>query len=285
MKLAAGQVAVVTGGASGIGLAIADRFAAQGLAVVATDVRKDTLMTAEERLGRHDVEIRTRAVDVRDAEAMRKLATEVVDDLGRVDIICNNAGVVGPLCPMWEQPRDIWDWVLGVSLYGTINGIRAFVPALVKQGSGHVLNVASVGGLAPLPMLAPYNAAKSAVIALSETLRAELAAVGVDVGVTVVCPGRVATDIRFSSRRNQPSEAGLENARWLGADRDDSAAPGELDDTATVLSAEDVADLALEGMQSNRSHVITHADSAPTILGRLSTVSEAVTAAIERRSK
>ncbi|ONH28003.1 SDR family NAD(P)-dependent oxidoreductase [Pseudofrankia asymbiotica] len=276
MKLEAGQVAVVTGAASGIGLAMAVAFARRGLHVVLTDVRADALDAARETLPRGDAGVLTRAADVRRAEEVDALASATLAEFGRVDVICNNAGVVGPPAPMWEQSLDVWRWVVDVSLFGVIHGVRAFVPHLVRQGHGHVLNTASVGGLAPLPTLAPYNAAKHGVIGLSETLRAELDAAGVAVGVTVVCPGLVATGIRDNSVASRPGGVG----RWAvgGRELDDATRDAPVVRPGTVLAAADVARLALEGIEQDRLHVLTHPDSGAVVQARLRAVAEAVTA-------
>ena len=206
MRLEAGQVAVVTGAASGIGRGLAEAFLRRGLSVVAADVEAGAL---EEAVGELAAAGRVvgQVTDVRDPDALQRLAVRTLDELGRVDVVCNNAGVVTTRSPMWEQSPEDWRWTLDVNLLGVVNGIRAFVPHLVRQGHGHVVNTASIAGLAPIPGggNGAYTASKHAVVGLSETLSVELAAVGADVGVTVLCPGPVPSRIHTAAR-NRPSE-------------------------------------------------------------------------------
>jgi NAD(P)-dependent dehydrogenase (short-subunit alcohol dehydrogenase family) len=248
MRLARGQVAVVTGGASGIGFALAAQLGARGLAVVVADVRGEAAREACARLT--GVPTLPVEVDVRDAEAVERLAAEALRRFGRVDLVCNNAGVVPARLPAWEQPVASWRWALDVMLLGVVHGVRAFVPHLLAQGGGHVLNTASVGGLVPLPQLAPYAAAKAGVVALTETLALELAGTGV--GATVLCPGYVPTDLARSTRENRPDDD------VPLPDADGPAPPG------TGETADDVAAAALAGIARDALHVVTAAgDAAP----------------------
>lgn len=207
MRLEAGQVAVVTGGASGIGRALVDAFAARGLAVAVADVEGDALEQTRRELAEAGVTVLTRRTDVRDAEDVEALAQEVLTRFGRVDVICNNAGVISSPAPAWEQSAQDWLWTVQVNLLGVANGVRAFVPHLVAAGRGHVLNTASIAGLTTIPGggNAAYSATKHAVIGFSETLRLELALVAPAVGVTVLCPGPVPTRIH-DAERNRPAD-------------------------------------------------------------------------------
>jgi NAD(P)-dependent dehydrogenase (short-subunit alcohol dehydrogenase family) len=205
MRLERGQVAVVTGAASGLGLGLAEAFAARGLDVVLADVEAtalDAAVTALEDKGAAAIGVRT---DVRFAEQVDALAAATLERFGRVDVICNNAGVSTFSGPTWEVPLTDWDWLLGVNLHGVIHGIRAFVPHLVRQGSGHVVNTASMAGISVGPTHAPYLASKHAVVALTEGLAAELAIAAPGVGATVVCPGAIATNI-ITAERNRPAD-------------------------------------------------------------------------------
>jgi NAD(P)-dependent dehydrogenase (short-subunit alcohol dehydrogenase family) len=204
MKLREGQVAVVTGAASGIGLAIAEHLAGRGLSVVLADVEEPALKTAEDSLrasGAPTLAVRT---DVSDESSVFDLADRTLEKFGRVDVVCNNAGVTAPAAPIWETDERDWQWVLGVNLWGVIHGIRAFVPHLVAQGSGHVANTGSMAGLSIVPMVASYTASKHAVVAISESLRAELDVHAPDVGVTVLCPSYVPTRLADSARNRPP---------------------------------------------------------------------------------
>jgi NAD(P)-dependent dehydrogenase (short-subunit alcohol dehydrogenase family) len=261
MELQPEQIAVVTGGASGLGLAMARAFGARGLSVVVADVEPGALDEAARALEADGVAVLGVPTDVSSAEQVDHLAAATLDRFGRVDVICNNAGVstVGP--PMWEVPREDWDWVLGVNLGGVFNGVQAFVPHLVAQGSGHVVNTASMAGLITSSRQAPYTASKHAVVALSESLAVELATVAPAVGVTVVCPGLVTTNI-FTSERNRP------HTPEAGGFQMDDAAMTEIMGWASTLGGpeigpEEAADLVLEAIEADRLHVAPNGSPAP----------------------
>ena len=205
MKLEAGKVAVVTGAASGIGFALAERFARDGLDVVLADVEEDALASAAERIAALDVETLAVSTDVSDSDAVQALADAAVERFGSVHVVCNNAGVSSGADP-WFGPLSAWSWVLGVNLWGVVHGIRAFLPILINQGEGHIVNTASIAGLNPGsgPI---YAASKHAVVALSEELFKATKMVGLPVGVSVLCPGWVRTGI-WEADRNWPARLG-----------------------------------------------------------------------------
>ena len=193
-----GKVAVVTGGASGIGRAMAAQFAADGMQVVIADVEAAALEATSGELGVVGVQ-----TDVGDAASVQALADHVCDRFGTVHVLCNNAGVGGG-----GQIADLtladWKWVLDVNLWGVIHGLHSFLPRiLANPDGGHVVNTASMAGLFASAGMGPYNATKFAVVAISETLSKELQAAGSSVGVSVLCPGFVRTNI-FDSQRNRP---------------------------------------------------------------------------------
>jgi NAD(P)-dependent dehydrogenase (short-subunit alcohol dehydrogenase family) len=204
MRLEPGQVAVVTGAASGIGRALADAFAARSLHVVAADVERAALEAAADEIRGTGAEVLAVPVDVTDAAALLRLRDEVLDRFGRVDVLCNNAGVVGPRVPTWEHRLEDWTWVVDVNLWGVVHGLAAFLPVMVEAGRGHIVNTASIAGLVPVRGNAPYAATKYAVVGLTETLQVELAEQAPGVHVTVLCPGPVATRI-FEAERNRPA--------------------------------------------------------------------------------
>ncbi|MBB4614308.1 SDR family NAD(P)-dependent oxidoreductase [Novosphingobium taihuense] len=195
MKLIEGQVAVVTGAASGIGLGMATLFASRGLKLALADIDEDRLNAVSDELAQGGAEVLARATNVADAADMQHFRDAVLERFGRVDILCNNAGIVSPFRPLWENPLPDWERVIGVNLWGIIHGIRLFVPGMVAAGRGHVVNTASMAGLIVVPWNGLYNAAKTATVSLSETLRADLEAAGSAIGVTVLCPGLVKTAI------------------------------------------------------------------------------------------
>jgi NAD(P)-dependent dehydrogenase (short-subunit alcohol dehydrogenase family) len=205
MELTTGKVAVVTGAASGIGQALAERFARAGLDIVLADIEETALATTEHEIARLGVKTLAVPTDVSDEAAVQALAAASVERFGAVHVVCNNAGVANASDP-WFGPLSAWKWVLGVNLWGVIHGIRAFLPMMAMQGEGHIVNTASVAGL--VPGLHPsYDASKHAVVAISEDLYSAMNVAGLGVGVSVLCPGWVRTRI-LDSERNWPDGMG-----------------------------------------------------------------------------
>jgi NAD(P)-dependent dehydrogenase (short-subunit alcohol dehydrogenase family) len=193
-----GKVAVVTGGASGIGKAIAANLDAKGMDVVIADIELTALNAAAAELSVDAVQ-----TDVSDADSVAALADAVLERHGAVHVVCNNAGVGGGGV-MSSLTLNDWKWVVDVNLWGVIHGIHFFLRHLLaNEAGGHIVNTASMAGLSPWPGIGPYNATKYAVVGISETLALELAAT--KVGVSVLCPGLVKTNI-FTSQRNRPQE-------------------------------------------------------------------------------
>ncbi len=200
MQLQRGDVAVVTGAASGIGFGMAQAFADRGLHVVMADVEAAALADAVTRVeGSLGV-----PTDVSDRAQVQALHDQAMARFGRVDVVCNNAGVGVTPRVVWEVHELDWQWVLGVNLWGVVHGVAVFVPGMVARGRGHVVNTASVMGLGSWPMSGPYTVSKHGVVALSETLRTELAQRAPGVGVTVLCPSYVPTRIGDAAR-NRPA--------------------------------------------------------------------------------
>jgi NAD(P)-dependent dehydrogenase (short-subunit alcohol dehydrogenase family) len=173
-----GRVAVITGGASGIGLAMARRFGAEGMKLVLADVERPALQRAADDLAAQGVEVLAVPTDTSVAADVRALAATAFEQFGDVHLLCNNAGVGSRGLPIAELPLEDFEWVLAVNLFGVIHGLRAFLPHLRATDVGHIVNTASISGLYHLPRMGPYNASKAAVVALSETLRFELEAEG-----------------------------------------------------------------------------------------------------------
>jgi NAD(P)-dependent dehydrogenase (short-subunit alcohol dehydrogenase family) len=196
-----GKVAVVTGAASGIGLALADAFLGEGMRVVLADVEAGPLHAAAARLADAGDVLAVRT-DVSDERSVLDLRTAALERYGRVNVVCNNAGVGGG-GPMAALSLHTWRWVLGVNLWGVIHGVSAFLPHLLEHGDGHIVNTGSIAGLVSFPSMGPYNVSKHGVVTLSETLHQELVQSGSTVGVTVLCPGFVNTRI-VESDRNRP---------------------------------------------------------------------------------
>ena len=195
MKEFADRVAVVTGAASGIGQAMAGRFAAAQMKVVLADVEAEALRATEHELKAQGAEALGVVTDVSKADQVENLAQRAVDAFGGVHIVCNNAGVgAGGLT--WSHPLKDWEWVMGVNLWGVIHGVRTFVPIMLEQGTdGHIVNTASMAGLVSGPFMSIYDVTKHGVVTLSESLHYELMMQAAPVKVSVLCPGFVLTNI------------------------------------------------------------------------------------------
>ncbi len=260
MKFVPGQVAAVTGGASGIGYGLVRAFLDRGLNVVVSDIRADGLQAAARRLGYGPGRLATVVTDVSDMEAVSVLRDETLARFGRIDVVCNNAGIVVPAAPSWEQPMAAWDRLVTVKLLGLVHGIRAFAPVLIEQGSGHFLNTASARGLVPLPDMAPYAAVMHAVVGMTVTLDAELRARGDALGATVLCPGAVATDLVRNS-------AQLHHG---GAPVSPTVAPGR------AMTPEDVAAMSLAAIEDDRVVLMPNEDRLLGVLEHFAMIEEQI---------
>jgi len=202
--VATGRVAVVTGAASGIGLALSERLAREGMRVVMADIEEPALAEAAQVLIGGGAQVLPVPTDVASSEQVDALRDRALEAFGAVHLLCSNAGVTGLGRSLWEMTRADWEWVLGVNLWGVIHGIRSFVPVLRNQDAAHIVNTASVAGLVA-GTLGPYSVTKHAVVALSEALYVQLLQYGSNVGVSVLCPGWVRTQI-LNSERNRPAD-------------------------------------------------------------------------------
>jgi NAD(P)-dependent dehydrogenase (short-subunit alcohol dehydrogenase family) len=248
-----GRVAVVTGAASGIGLGLSERLAAEGMSVVMADVEEPALSDAAGKLAAAGASVLAVRTDVSSAEQVDALRDEAVRAFGTVHVLCNNAGVGGPHSPLWQVSPGDWEWVLRVNLGGVINGIRAFVPLLAQQDAAHIVNTASVFGVFA-GALGPYGISKHAIVALSETLYFQLRSEAPRVGVSVLCPGAVRT--RFgSSARNRPAWAGPAPEQ-TGAERASAEQFDRLQEAAGADPAE-VATAVIDGIRSGRFYILT----------------------------
>jgi NAD(P)-dependent dehydrogenase (short-subunit alcohol dehydrogenase family) len=206
MKHFRGRVAVVTGAASGIGRAMAERFALEGMKIVLADIEEPALDEVERDMRENGANVIAVRTDVSNGAQVKALAGRALEAFGAVHIVCNNAGVASLPAPVWEQTEADWRWVIDVNLWGVIHGIRTFLPILLEQGGeGHVVNTASLSGLIALPNAGPYDATKFAVVAISESLYFDLALIKSLIHVSVVCPAWVQTRI-LDAARNRPPE-------------------------------------------------------------------------------
>ena len=263
-----GKVAVITGGASGIGKAVAAKAAAEGMKVVIGDIEEGALKEAERDLAADGADVLAVVTDVSDAASVRALRDRALDRFGAVHLVHNNAGV-GTGGPVWEVPEADWRWILGVNLWGVVHGIATFMPLLIEQGEGHVVNTASIAGLTTAPFLGPYNATKQAVVAISETLYKDLQIAGIaGIGVSVLCPGFVQTRIAESDR-NRPG--------WA-PDRDVEGAP---EMRAAIQAMVDggiptaaVADRVLDAVRTDTFYILTHPELNEAVRTRFDDIVE-----------
>jgi len=268
MELGPGKVAVVTGAGSGIGLALANAFAATGCSVVLADVQMDALDAAAAEVGAHGVDTLTVRTDVSKREQVEELATATMERFGAVHGVCNNAGVVGAGDP-WLGPIETWEWVMGVNFWGVVHGVRAFLPHLVMSGGGHIVNTASMAGLYPLGA-APYDATKHAVVALTEDLYSSMQEAGVPVGVSCLCPGWVKTGI-MESERNWPSELGDLPEPTAGGEITSSYAKRAI---AEGMQPGAVADLVTDAVRADRFWVFPHREWLEIAVERFHSIGE-----------
>jgi NAD(P)-dependent dehydrogenase (short-subunit alcohol dehydrogenase family) len=251
-----GKVAVVTGGASGIGLALARRFSAEGMKVVIADIEVPVLADAAAQLRAEGAEVLDVVTDVSQAAQVEELAERTVAHYGAVHVVCNNAGV-SCAGPAWEIPLGEWEWVLGVNLWGVIHGVRSFLPRLLRAGEGHVVNTASMAGLLGLYTAPPYAVSKFGVVALSESLYHQLQVAGVPVGVSVLCPAWVRTRIHESDR-NRPPAGGEPGTTAL--DQQTRDAMEHI--IASGMEPAAVAEKVVAAVRSGQFYVLPHDDQA-----------------------
>ena len=250
MHLTSDTVAVVTGGASGIGLALAEAFAGHGCRVVVADVQDDALGAAAARVAEHGVDVLAVRTDVSKQDAVAALAAATMDRFGAVHVVCNNAGVSGAGDP-WFGPIEAWEWTMGVNFWGVVHGVRAFLPHIAASGTGHIVNTASILGL--LPALSPaYDASKHAVVALTEDLYHTVRAAGLPIGVSCLCPGWVRTGI-IDADRNWPAELGPRPASDTAAEISRKYVRGAIDEG---MQPAQVADLVVDSIVNDRYWVL-----------------------------
>jgi NAD(P)-dependent dehydrogenase (short-subunit alcohol dehydrogenase family) len=270
--IGAGRVAVVTGAASGIGRALAEAFAATGSAVVVADLDADGAEVVAAGLRSRGAEAMAVAVDVSDAASVDALAAATIERFGRVDVLCNNAGV-STFNLMKDQTLDDWRWVFNVNLWGVVHGLQSFLPIMRAQATpAHVVNTASIAGLlSGVAFIGPYSATKVAVVSISETLAQELQIEGSPIGVSVLCPSSVDTNV-MESERNRPAALGSEQRTEMAESvrlmiRDGFTGP-------TGKTPSEVAAIVLDAIRAGRFWIITHPGERPSVESRAATILE-----------
>jgi len=256
----AGAIAVVTGGASGIGRGIAEELIASGASVVIADVERDAVEATAAAIGAVSA-----VTDVSRLESVEALADVVLKRFGGVDIVVNNAGV-GPFSPIAELTMDDWRWIIDVNLYGVIHGVHVFLPILEARGGGHIVNTSSMGALTPFQTIGSYAVTKAGVAVLTEVLQAELASSGSQVKATLLLPGSIKTNIGTSSR-NRPAGS-------AGALRD-----AELDlsfsNSSRWLEPRDVGRVLRRAIERDDPFAITHPDRWGAVAERFARIEKA----------
>ena len=262
-------MAVVTGAASGIGLALSERLAVEGMHVVMADVEEIALNSAAAALRADGASVLAVPTDVSRADDVEALAKETLSAFGGVHLLCNNAGVsTGVRAAVWEIPLEDWRWIIGVNLFGVIHGVRAFMPALLEQEEAHIVNTASVAGLIT-GALGAYSVSKHGVVAFSEALQLQLQMRGGAVGVSVLCPGWVRTRIADSDRNRPGGQA--------EADGDALVVAAEQAMRALIEGGMEPAEVAaevVEAVRANRFYVLTHPAMAVGVERRMRDILE-----------
>jgi NAD(P)-dependent dehydrogenase (short-subunit alcohol dehydrogenase family) len=278
-----GRVAVVTGAASGMGRAFAERFARAGMKVVLADVEERALERAVQELRQGEFDVLGVRTDVARAEAVEELARRALDAYGKVHVVCNNAGVVadadlgGPVggrgLPIWELSLKDWHWTFAVNFWGVVHGIRTFVPIMLRQDEeGHVVNTASIAGLTSGAGLAIYGASKHAVVRITEALHLQLAGLGAKVKASVLCPGGVNTRIALATR-NRPDEFWDEGAARPSAEELERREQEWAERTGPRgMRPEEVAERVFRAIQDEQFYILTHDEYDDAIRRRMETI-------------
>ena len=265
------KVAVITGAASGLGRAMADRCVIEGMKVVLADVELEELAKTEASMKACGATVLALRTDVSQAGDVEALAQKTLEAFGAVHLLCNNAGVGTGAAAIWQNTIADWEWVIGVNLWGVIHGVRVFVPIMLEQGTQcHVVNTASLAGLISGPGLGAYKVTKHAVVTLSETLYHELAERGAKINVSVLCPGVVSTRI-MESARNRPGHFPKTEpldpasaARWEALRQR----------VASGMPPGQVADAVFEAIRTDQFYILTHPEGKEFVRTRMEDVLE-----------
>ena len=276
MRDFSGKTAVVTGAASGMGLAFAERFASEGMNVVMADIETEALNAAVVRLEQQERNVIGVEVNTMQRETLERVRDEAIERYGKIHVLCNNAGVTsrrdGGLgsgagaVPVWEVPDSTWDWVMGVNFWGVLYGLQVFVPSMLEHGEeGHIVNTASVAGL--IPGASAYSVSKHGVLTLTEGLWHHLRHANAKISASVLCPGFVNTQIN-EAERNRPSEFGAS----IEANEQQRAASQTF--LGGGMNPSDVADLVWQAMVDDQLYILPHDGWRDVIQGRVESVLE-----------
>lgn len=245
------RVAVITGGASGIGLAMAERFAREGMRLVLADIEDTTLQQTAAAFREKGTTVVAMRVDVMKPAEVEGLAAAAYREFGAVHVLCNNAGVISEGAPVWKEPLSNWEWVLGVNFWGVLHGVRAFTPRMLEQADeGHIINTASLAGLTTRPLMSIYNVSKHAVVALSECLFTELQLTDQKLHVSVLCPMFAKTRLADARRNRRSSAEELTESYGFFDALKQVVAQG--------TSPEEIADHVFSAVQERRFWILPH---------------------------
>ena len=259
-----GKVAVVTGGASGIGRAMADRLAQAGMRIVLADIEAGPLEAAAKEMREAGADVVEARTDVTDFAQVEALLATTLDAFGAAHVVCNNAGVA-TAGTTWGASLADWEFTLGANLWGVIYGVKVFTPTLLEQNEGHFVNTASMAGLVSAGNMAAYNVSKYGVVALTEALFQDLRNEGSEVGASVLCPAFVQSQI-WNSSRNRP------NALRDGAKENDEPSAGESMLRTVIenaMPAHQVADAVHDAIRTQQLYILTHESSFGPIEARM----------------
>jgi NADP-dependent 3-hydroxy acid dehydrogenase YdfG len=272
MKKFKGKTAVITGAASGIGLGLTERCAAEGMNIVMADIDEEELKKSEKNIRDMGAKVLAVKIDVSDSDQMKELAEKTVNTFGEVNLLFNNAGVSAGK-NVWESTLSDWQWVLGVNLWGLINGIHYFMPIFIKQDNEcHIVNTSSIAGLVTSMYNSPYVVSKMGIVALSEQLYRELVEGGYKIGVSVICPGFVDTNFMECEKHRPVS---LRNqSDGIRFDFSDPTIAESLRQFRQMyesgLSRSELADIVFKSIEHNKFYILANGEtSKPSIQARI----------------
>ena len=254
--IARGNVGVITGGASGIGLAVAEALIAEGMKVVLADIDAPKLRDVEARLTESGAEVATMICNTTAEPEVNALAEYALEQFGAIHVMFNNAGIAG-VGDAWMDPMELWHRVMDVNVFGVVHGIRAVLPIMQQQGVGHIVSTASHAGLNGAPGIGPYVASKHAVVGLSESLFLELEALGSPVGASVLCPEFVKTDLMGKEPDTIDSPLAQMINQFLTAG------------VAGGIPASEVADQVVAAIRAKQFWILTHASTRKVSVERM----------------
>lgn len=274
MESLEGKTAVITGAASGIGLALAKEFGARNMNLVLADVEEPALERATTELEAAGHAVLPFVLDVRSHDEIQALEAAAIERFGNIHVLCNNAGV-GAGGPVADPSNlEAWRWTIDIDLWGVIYGCKVFLPAMLAHGEPcHIVNTASMAGLGSAPFMGPYNIAKYGVVALSETLSKEMQMMNTNVGVSVLCPAFVATGIAESDR-NMPQE--IRDQLPPPPDADGPMQTLMRDLVANGISTEVVANAVVDAVINDQFWILTHDETKPGVTQRAQEIVDGV---------